>query len=52
MTKFTNTDLTKKAKAHKEKAERKWLQENRKAIESRNRFVAKHGLFSNGLRTF
>lgn len=29
-----------------------WLEENREAIEAANRFVAEHGLWSDGLRRF
>jgi len=29
-----------------------WLEENREAIEVANRFVSKHGLWSDGLRMF
>ena len=32
--------------------QRRWLEENRAAIESCNRFVAEHGLWSDGLRQF
>lgn len=29
-----------------------WVEENRKAMEASNRFVDKHGLWSDGLRSF
>ena len=29
-----------------------WVEENREAMEEANRFVAEHGLWSDGLRTF
>ncbi|HSS06524.1 MAG TPA: type II toxin-antitoxin system CcdA family antitoxin [Rhodanobacteraceae bacterium] len=29
-----------------------WLKENREAIEAYNRYVEKHGVWSDGLRTF
>jgi antitoxin CcdA len=29
-----------------------WLEENREAIEAYNRYVEKHGVWSDGLRTF
>lgn len=31
---------------------RQWAEENREAIESQNRWVEKHGLWSDGLRMF
>jgi len=36
----------------KKEKERRWLEENRAAIEAYNRFVEKHGLFSDRFRTF
>ena len=36
----------------KKEKERRWLEENRPAIEAYNRFVEKHGLFSDRFRTF
>ena len=32
--------------------QRRWLEENRGAIEDANRFLAKHGLWSDGKRLF
>ena len=32
--------------------QRRWMEDNRAAIESSNRFVAEHGLWSDGLRQF
>lgn len=29
-----------------------WVEENREAVEAANRYVAEHGLWSDGLRTF
>ncbi|MDP2751225.1 MAG: type II toxin-antitoxin system CcdA family antitoxin [Rhodocyclaceae bacterium] len=39
------------AKLKKEK-ERRWLEENKAAIESYNREIAEHGLWSDGFRLF
>ena len=39
------------AELRKEK-ERRWLAENQAAIEAYNRYVEKHGLFSDRFRTF
>lgn len=39
------------AEVKKEK-ERRWLEENRAAIEAYNREIAEHGLFSDGFRSF
>jgi len=36
----------------KERDRQVWLEENREAIEAANRFVAEHGLWSDGLRRF
>ncbi|MCX8085273.1 MAG: type II toxin-antitoxin system CcdA family antitoxin [Rhodocyclaceae bacterium] len=36
----------------KKEKERRWLEENRAAIEAYNREVAEHGLFSDRFRTF
>ena len=63
-----NSDLLKKAKAYKinlsksfeshldtlvkEQDEKKWIEENSKAIESFNERVEQHGVFSDGLRSF
>jgi antitoxin CcdA len=63
-----NSDLLKKAKSFKinlsksfeshlnqlvrEQEEKKWLEENAKAIESFNKRVEKSGMFSDGLRRF
>jgi antitoxin CcdA len=63
-----NSDLLKKAKSFKinlsksfesylnqlvrEQEEKKWLEENAKAIESFNERVEKSGMFSDGLRRF
>ena len=63
-----NSDLLKKAKSFKinlsksfesylnqlvrEQEEKKWLEENTKAIESFNERVEKSGMFSDGLRRF
>jgi len=63
-----NSDLLKKAKALKinlsksfevylnqlvrEQEEKKWIEENSKAIETFNKRVEKTGVFSDGLRSF
>ncbi len=63
-----NSDLLKKAKSFKinlsksfesylnqlvkEKEEKKWAEENSKAIESFNKRVEESGMFSDGLRSF
>jgi len=63
-----NSDLLKKAKdldinlsaalervlaeLVKTKQQEAWLEENRKAIEKYNNHVEKHGVFSDGLRSF
>lgn len=36
----------------KKEKERRWLEENRAAIDAYNRYVEKHGLFSDRFRTF
>lgn len=36
----------------KKEKERRWLEENRAAIDAYNRYVEKHGLFSDRYRTF
>ncbi|MDX9995001.1 MAG: type II toxin-antitoxin system CcdA family antitoxin [Rhodocyclaceae bacterium] len=36
----------------KKEKERRWLEENRAAIEAYNREIAEHGLWSDGLRLF
>lgn len=36
----------------KKEKERRWLAENQAAIEAYNRYVEKHGLFSDRFRTF
>lgn len=36
----------------REKRRKDWLEENREAIKSYNRFVEKYGVFSDGLRKF
>lgn len=36
----------------KKEKERRWLEENRAAIDAYNREVAEHGLFSDGFRDF
>jgi antitoxin CcdA len=36
----------------KEQDRQAWLEENREAMEAANRFVAEHGLWSDGLRKF
>ncbi len=36
----------------KEKDRQAWLEENREAMDAANRFVAEHGLWSDGLRKF
>lgn len=36
----------------KKEKERRWLEENRAAIEAYNREIAEHGLFSDRFRTF
>jgi antitoxin CcdA len=36
----------------KKEKERRWLEENRPAIEAYNREIAEHGLWSDGLRLF
>lgn len=36
----------------KKEKERRWLEENRAAIEAYNRYVEKHGLFSDRYRSF
>jgi antitoxin CcdA len=38
--------------AEREKAARQWYEENKAAIDSVNEFVERHGLFSDGVRTF
>ena len=38
--------------AEREAAAHKWYEENKEAIDAHNRFIATHGLFSNGLRKF
>jgi antitoxin CcdA len=43
------TALTAEVKKEKE---RRWLEENRAAIDAYNRYVEKHGLFSDRYRTF
>lgn len=43
------TALTAEVKKEKE---RRWLEENRAAIEAYNREIAEHGLFSDGFRSF
>ncbi len=40
------------AEVVKKEKERRWLEENRPAIDAYNRFVEKHGLFSDRFRTF
>jgi len=63
-----NSDLVKKAKNEginisqivevalseelKKKREQAWLEENQDAIRKANEFVAEHGLFNDGFRTF
>lgn len=44
-------ELALQAELKKEK-ERRWLEENRAAIDAYNREVAEHGLFSDRFRTF
>ena len=34
------------------KAARQWYEENREAVDAYNEFIEKHGLFSDGVRTF
>jgi len=36
----------------KKEKERRWLEENQPAIDAYNRYVEKHGLFSDRFRTF
>jgi antitoxin CcdA len=36
----------------KKEKERRWLEENRAAIDAYNREIAEHGLFSDGFRDF
>jgi antitoxin CcdA len=36
----------------KKEKERRWLEENQSAIDAYNRYVEKHGLFSDRYRTF
>jgi len=36
----------------RQEMERRWLEENRQAIEARNRFVEEHGVFSDRYRSF
>ncbi len=38
--------------AERAELERRWLEENREAIESYNRMIDAHGLFSDGVRNF
>lgn len=40
------------AKLVKEKQEKKWLEENKKAIQEYNNLVEKHNVFSKELRSF
>jgi len=40
------------AKVLKQEAMARWKVENREAIEASNRFVERHGLWSDGLRQF
>lgn len=63
-----NSDLLAKAKAYginisnateahladlvRQEMEHRWLEENREAIEARNRFVEEHGVFSDRYRAF
>jgi antitoxin CcdA len=39
-------------KAEREQAARQWYEENKEAIDSYNRLVERHGLFSDGIRKF
>ena len=38
--------------AEREAMARKWYQENKEWVDSYNRFVREHGVFSDGVRTF
>jgi antitoxin CcdA len=38
--------------AEREQAARAWYEENKEAIDSYNKFIEQHGLFSDGVRTF
>jgi antitoxin CcdA len=38
--------------AERAEADRKWREENRKAIEAHNKLIEEHGLFSDGVRMF
>jgi len=38
--------------AERQAAARQWYEENKEAVDSYNRFVETHGLFSDGLRKF
>jgi antitoxin CcdA len=38
--------------AEREKAAREWYEANKAAIDSYNDFIERHGLFSDGVRTF
>jgi antitoxin CcdA len=38
--------------AEREKAARQWYDENKEAVDAYNEMVEKHGLFSDGYRTF
>jgi antitoxin CcdA len=39
-------------KTEREEAARQWYQENKEAVDAYNEMVEKHGLFSDGARTF
>ena len=44
--------MTRRAEADTIESERRWIDANRDAIEDTNRFLAKHGLWSDGKRRF
>ena len=39
-------------KAEREELARRWYEENREAVDAYNDMIEKHGLFSDGVRTF
>lgn len=40
------------SEAERQRAAQQWYEENKEAVDSYNRFVDEHGLFSNGVRKF